>query len=228
MSYQIMMRDLPSEERPREKLMRHGPERLSNSELLAILLGSGTKSLSALRLAEHLLAKFGALRALASAGYEELMSVKGIGAAKAAGILSAFELAKRLADSTMEVREAITCPRDAADLVLSELGRADKEYFMIIMLNTKHRVIGKKVISIGHLSGSLVHPREMFKEVIRRSSAAVIVVHNHPSGDPTPSQDDVAVTKRLVEAGELLGIQVLDHIIVGDNRYVSFREQGLL
>jgi DNA repair protein RadC len=128
----------------------------------------------------------------------------------------------------MEVREAITCPRDAADLVLSELGRADKEYFMIIMLNTKHRVIGKKVISIGHLSGSLVHPREMFKEVIRRSSAAVIVVHNHPSGDPTPSQDDVAVTKRLVEAGELLGIQVLDHIIVGDNRYVSFREQGLL
>lgn len=228
MSYEIMLKDLPFEERPREKLMRHGPERLSNSELLAILLGSGTRSLSVLRLAEHLLARFGALRTLANASYEELMSVKGIGTAKAAVILAAFELAKRLADSTMEAREVITSPQDAADLVLRELAGADKEHFMIIMLNTKHRVIGKKVISIGHLSGSLVHPREMFKEVIRRSSAAVIVVHNHPSGDPTPSQEDITVTKRLVEAGELLGIQVLDHIIIGDNCYVSFREQGLL
>lgn len=228
MSYEIMLKDLPFEERPREKLMRHGPERLSNSELLAILLGSGTRSLSVLRLAEHLLARFGALRTLANASYEELMSVKGIGTAKAAVILAAFELAKRLADSTMEAREVITSPQDAADLVLRELAGADKEHFMIIMLNTKHRVIGKKVISIGHLSGSLVHPREMFKEVIRRSSAAVIVVHNHPSGDPAPSQEDITVTKRLVEAGELLGIQVLDHIIIGDNCYVSFREQGLL
>jgi DNA repair protein RadC len=226
--YDIMMKDLPSEERPREKLMRHGTDRLSNSELLAILLGSGTKSLSVLRLAEHLLARFSALRTLANASAEELMSVKGVGEAKAAVILAAFELAKRLADSNMEVREVITSPRDAADLVLRELSMADKEHFMIIMLNTKHRVIGKKVISIGHLSGSLVHPREMFKEVIRRSSAAVIVVHNHPSGDPTPSKDDIAVTRRLVEAGQLLGIQVLDHIVVGDNCYVSFREQGLL
>jgi len=223
-----MMRDLPSEERPREKLLRHGAERLSNSELLAILLGSGTKSLSALRLAEHLLTKFGSLRGLANASCEEMTSVKGVGAVKAAVILAAFELAKRLADSSMEVREVITCPRDAADLVRNDLARADKEYFMVIMLNTKHRVIGKKVISIGHLSGSLVHPRELFKEVIRRSSAAVIVVHNHPSGDPTPSREDIGVTKRLVEAGELLGIQVLDHIVVGDNCYVSFREQGLL
>lgn len=228
MSYRIMMRDLPSEERPREKLLRHGAERLSNSELLAILLGSGTKSLSALRLAEHLLTKFGSLRGLANASCEEMTSVKGVGAVKAAVILAAFELAKRLADSSMEVREVITCPRDAADLVRNDLARADKEYFMVIMLNTKHRVIGKKVISIGHLSGSLVHPRELFKEVIRRSSAAVIVVHNHPSGDPTPSREDIGVTKRLVEAGELLGIQVLDHIVVGDNCYVSFREQGLL
>ncbi|NLM39076.1 MAG: DNA repair protein RadC [Firmicutes bacterium] len=228
MAYQVRMKDLPSEERPREKMLRYGPQRLNNSELLAILLGSGTKSLSAVRLAEHLLAEFSSLRSLAGASCEELMNVKGVGIAKASVITAAFELAKRLADSEMEVREVIHTPQDAADLVLHDLSLADKEHFMVIMLNTKHRVIGKKVISIGHLNGSLVHPREMFKEVIRRSSAAVILVHNHPSGDPTPSRDDISVTKRLVEAGQLLGIQVVDHIIVGHNCYLSFREQGLL
>lgn len=222
------MRDLPDQERPREKLLHYGPGRLSNSELLAILLGSGTKSLSAVRLAEQLLTKFSSLRALANASHEELMSLKGIGLAKAGVIIAAFELAKRLSDAALEVREVISSPQDAADLVLSDLFLEDKEHFVIIMLNTKNRVIGKKTISIGHLNGSLVHPREMFKEVIRRSSAAVILVHNHPSGDPTPSKDDLDVTKRLVEAGQLLGIQVLDHIIVGHNCYVSFHEQGLL
>ncbi|NLJ74884.1 MAG: DNA repair protein RadC [Firmicutes bacterium] len=228
MTYRVMIKDLPAEERPRERLVRYGPERLSNKELLAILLRTGIKSKSAVALAESLLAKFGSLRGLASASYEELLRVKGIGPAKAADILAAFELAKRLADSRIEFKGVINSPQDAAEMVLRELSLEQKEHFMIIMLNTKHRVIAKKVISIGHLNASLVHPREMFKEAIRRSSAAVILVHNHPSGDLTPSEDDISTTRRLVEAGQLLGIQVLDHIIVGDNRYLSFREKGLL
>ncbi|HHT43382.1 MAG TPA: DNA repair protein RadC [Firmicutes bacterium] len=222
------MKDLPREERPRERLIRHGVERLANKELLAILLRTGNQRDSALSLAEKLLARFGSLPNLASASFEELVKVNGIGPAKAADILAAFELAKRLADARMEYQGVVNSPSDAAQLVLRELSMADKEHFMIIMLNTKNRVIAKKVISIGHLQASLVHPREMFKEAIRRSSAAVILVHNHPSGDLTPSRDDITTTERLREAGSLLGIDVLDHIIVGDNRYFSFREQGLL
>lgn len=228
MNKPIKMRDLPKEERPRERLIRHGAERLANKELLAILLRTGTKHESALGLAEKLLARFDSLRGLASASYEELVAVSGIGPAKATDILAAFELAKRLADSQMEFHGVVNSPRDAAQMVLRELSLEDKEHFMIIMLNAKHRVIAKKVISIGHLHASLVHPREMFKEAIKRSSAAVILVHNHPSGDLTPSKDDLTTTERLKEVGEILGIEVLDHIIVGDNRYLSFREQGLL
>lgn len=222
------MRDLPKEERPRERLIRHGAERLANKELIAILLRTGTHRKSALGLAEKLLARFDSLRGLADASYEELLEIDGVGPAKATDILAAFELAKRLADSQMEFHGVVNSPQDAAQMVLRELSLEDREHFMIIMLNTKHRVIAKKVISIGHLNASLVHPREMFKEAIRRSSAAVILVHNHPSGDLTPSKDDLATTERLKEVGEILGIEVLDHIIVGDNRYLSFREQGLL
>lgn len=224
----IRMRDVPKEERPRERLRRHGAERLTNQELLAILLRTGNRSESALALAEKLLARFGSLPHLAAASFEELVAVHGIGPAKACDILAAFELAKRLAESRMEYEGVVNCPADAAQLVLRELSLADKEHFMIIMLNTKNRVIAKKVISIGHLQASLVHPREMFKEAIRRSSAALILVHNHPSGDPTPSREDLATTERLREAGAVLGIDILDHIIVGDNRYFSFREHGLL
>jgi len=224
----IKIKDLPKEERPRERLLRHGAESLANKELLAILLRTGTREKSALYLAERLLVQFGSLRGLADASFEELLQVKGIGPAKASDILAAFQLAKRLADSRMEFHGVVNNPQDAAQMVLRELSLADREHFMIIMLNTKHKVIAKSVISIGHLNSSLVHPREMFKEAIKRSSAAVILVHNHPSGDLTPSPDDITTTKRLCEVGEILGITVLDHIIVGDNRYLSFREQGLL
>ena len=168
-TYRVMIKDLPAEERPRERLVRYGPARLSHKELLAILLRTGIKSKSAVALAESLLAKFGSLRGLASASYEELLRVKGIGPAKAADILAAFELAKRLADSRIEFKGVINSPQDAAEMVLRELSLEQKEHFMIIMLNTKHRVIAKKVISIGHLNASLVHPREMFKEAISRS-----------------------------------------------------------
>ncbi len=224
----LKIKDLPKEERPRERLIRHGPDRLSNSELIAILLRTGTRRQNALALADRLLAQFDSLVGLFSASHEELQKVEGIGPAQAAVIMAAFELAKRLSESRMELKDVISTPRDAAQMVLRELSFADKEHFVIIMLNTKNRVIAKKVISIGHLNASIVHPREMFKEAIRRSSAAVILVHNHPSGDLTPSQEDIATTERLKQVGELLGIEVLDHLIVGDNRYFSFREQGLL
>ena len=224
----VKMKDLPREERPRERLVRHGAERLANKELLAILLRTGNQQHSALALAEKLLARFNSLPGLATASYEELLTVNGIGPAKATDILAAFELAKRLSESRMEFQGIVNNPQDAAQLVLRELSLADKEHFMIIMLNAKHRVIAKKIVSIGHLQASLVHPREMFKEAIRRSSAAVILVHNHPSGDLTPSGDDIRTTERLCEVGAILGIDVLDHIIVADNRYLSFREQGLL
>lgn len=222
------MKDVPKEERPRERLIRHGADRLANKELLAILLRTGNQQESALSLAEKLLARFGSLRDLATASFEELLSINGIGPAKASDILAAFELAKRLGESRMEFEGIVKSPQDAAQLVLRELSLADKEHFMIIMLNIKCRVIAKKIISIGHLHSSLVHPREMFKEAIRRSSAAVILVHNHPSGDLTPSKADLATTERLCKVGEILGIEVVDHIIIGDNRYLSFREQGLL
>lgn len=224
----IRMKDVPREERPRERLRRHGAERLANKELLAILLRTGNQRESALTLAEKLLARFGSLANIASASFEELVAVNGIGPAKAADILATFELAKRLAESRMEFQGVVNSPADAAQLVLRELSLADKEHFMIIMLNTKNRVIAKKTVSIGHLQASLVHPREMFKEAIKRSSAALILVHNHPSGDLTPSREDITTTERLREAGAVLGIDVLDHIIVGDNRYFSFREHGLL
>ncbi|NLM69790.1 MAG: DNA repair protein RadC [Firmicutes bacterium] len=224
----MLIKDLPVQERPRERLLQYGPEYLSNRELLAILLETGTRNQSVFALADQLIAHFGSLRALACATYEEMAEIKGIGPAKAARVIAAFELTKRLSNSSLEVREVIRSPQDAADIVMDEMSLLDREHFVILMLNTKHAVIAKKVVSIGHLNASLVHPRELFKDVIKKSSAAVILVHNHPSGDPTPSEDDIRVTQRLCEAGRLLGISVLDHIVIGDKSYVSFREQGLI
>lgn len=228
MTYQVMMRDLPVEERPRERLLKNGPEFLSNRELLAVLLKTGTKDRSVLALVDQLIAHFGSLRELACASYEEMTVIKGVGPAKAGEILAAFELAKRLSNSNLQTREVINSPADAATIFMDEMRLLDREHFMILMLNTKHRVIAKKVVSIGHLSASLVHPRELFKDIIKKSSAAVILVHNHPSGDPTPSEEDIKVTSRLCEAGRLLGISVLDHLVVGDQKFVSLREQGIM
>ncbi len=222
------MKELPQTERPRERLLTVGASQLSNRELLAILIKCGTQELSVLGLADRILVEFSSLRELSGATWEELTTVRGIGKAKAAELLAALELGRRAADSSFEVRDAISKPEDAARLVMSEMRLLDREHFVVLMLNTKHKVMAKKTISIGHLDAALVHPRELFKDAIRRSSAAVVLVHNHPSGDPTPSRDDMAVTKRLCEAGSLLGIQVLDHLVVGDNQFVSLKEQGMM
>ena len=221
----IIIRDLPVSERPREKLLHHGPETLSNRELLAIILRVGTRRRSALALADQLLAYFGSLRELREARCEELQAVEGIGLAKAAQILAAIELGRRV-QASVKVPTVVRFPQDAADYMMEHLRYLDREVMRLIILDTKNQVIASPTVSVGTLNSSMVHPREIFKECIRRSAASLIVAHNHPSGDPSPSTEDIQVTKRLQRAGEILGIDVLDHIIIGDNRFVSLKEEG--
>ena len=224
----IMIKDLPMEERPREKLKSLGTGALSNAELLAILIRSGHKKESAVQVAMRILAQGGGLRSLPDLSLEELQRFKGIGPDKAVTIKAALELGCRLATSPRETTGSITNPRQAADLFMEELRYKKKEYFKILLLNTKNHVISKEEISVGSLSASIVHPREIFSTPLRKSAASIILYHNHPSGDPSPSQEDLQVTRRLVEAGNILGVGVRDHIIIGDGCYFSFKEKGLL
>ncbi len=224
----VIIRELPRQERPRERLLNEGEKALSNRELLAILLGSGARRQSALALAEQLLRKAESLRGLATMDVEELRQIKGIGLAKAAQIKAAMELARRMSLEPGYQRTVIRHPDDVAKLMMDDLRDLDHEQFKLLMLDTKHRVIKIQTLSVGDLSGTLVHPRELFKAVIRRNNAAVVLVHNHPSGDPEPSADDIDLTRRLIAGGKLLGIEVLDHVIIGDNTYVSLKQRGLV
>ena len=224
----IMIRDLPLEERPREKLKTLGAGALSNAELLAILLRVGGRNESAVQVATRILARGGGLRKLPELSLEELQENKGIGPDKAVMIKAALELGSRLATTPREESGSITNPRQAADLFMEELRYRKKEYFKILLLNTKNHIISREEISVGSLSASIVHPREIFNSPMRKSAASVILFHNHPSGDPSPSQEDLEVTRRLVDAGNILGIAVRDHIIIGDGCFFSFREKGLL
>lgn len=226
--YSVTIKDLPTDERPRERLVKYGPDVLSNAELLAIILRVGSVEYSAIGLAEHILATFNGLKGIATSSVEELSTVKGLGTAKAAQILAMVELGKRLAASVSEGRRAIRCPQDAADLLMPELRDAPQEHFKAVLLNTKGEVLKIRDVTIGTLNSSVVIPRDLFRIAVANNSASVIVAHNHPSGDPAPSRDDINVTKRLVEAGEIVGIEVLDHIIVGDGRWISLKERGLM
>ncbi len=228
MEYRLTIKDLPEDERPREKLRAHGVEQLSVGELLAIVIGSGTPTETAVGLADRLLISFGGLRGLLQAGAVELMEIRGIGLAKAAQICAALEIGRRIAVLSPEVRQAVNTPSDVSKMLMPQMRYMDKEHFQVLFLNTKNQLLGKKVVSIGSLNASIVHPRELFRESIRYGSAAVILVHNHPSGDPTPSQEDLTMTRRVAEGGRLLGIEVLDHVIIGDNRFVSLKERGLM
>lgn len=225
---QLLIRDLPCEERPREKLLMLGAGALSNAELLAILLRSGSARESAVQLAVRLLSRSGGLRFLPDLSLEEMEEIKGVGPAKAIQIKAALELGRRLATLPPDEAESITSPQRAAALFMEQLRYKRKEHFMILLLNTKNHVISKEEISIGSLNASIVHPREIFNIPLRKSAASVILVHNHPSGDPSPSQEDLEVTRRLVEAGNILGIAVRDHLVIGDGCYFSFKEKGLL
>ena len=227
-SKQLMMKDLPKDERPREKLMNHGAEALSNAELLAILLRTGTQEESVMRLAERILIEAGedGLGGLAHSSIESLMKRKGVGEAKAITIAAALELGKRVAIGDSKKRVVIRSSDDIANYMMPRLRYCDREHFYAILLNTKNHIIASPLISIGTLSESLVHPRELFKEAINHSSSSIILVHNHPSGDPSPSREDIMMTRRIIEGGRLLDIQILDHVIIGDNTYISLREQG--
>jgi len=225
----ILVRDLPAEERPREKLLQEGPAALSNTELLAVLLRTGTADRSALHVAEEVLACYRerGLCGVAFLSPEDLSKIRGVGRAKAASILAAVEFGRRLASARARV-EAVHSPEDAARFAMPRLRFEQREHFAVMLLNRKNHILAMHDISIGSLSSSIVHPREVFRAAIRYAAAAMIVLHNHPSGDPTPSREDIAVTRRLVRAGELLDIPVLDHIIIGDNKFHSFKEKGMI
>ena len=226
--YHVRIREIPTDERPRERLLHYGADALSTSELLAILLRTGTEQRSAIGLAEHLLSTFGSLRGVASATIEEISQIHGLGPAKAAQIKAAIEFGRRLVADSPEERAKIRSPQDVYNLLGPSLRDQRREHFIALLLDTKGGVLRTCTISVGDLSSSVVHPREVFTEAVRRSAASLIVAHNHPSGDPTPSPEDAAVTHRLCEAGELLGIELLDHVILGDNRWISLKEKGLL
>ncbi|MFD2681439.1 RadC family protein [Bacillus seohaeanensis] len=223
-----MIKDFPQDEKPRERLVANGPESLSNQELLAILLRTGTKSESVLQLSNRLLQKFEGLRLLKDASLEEITETKGIGAAKAVQIMAAVELGRRISNLSYDDRYIIRSPEDGANYVMNDMRFLSQEHFVCLYLNTKNQVLHKQTIFIGSLNASIVHPREVFKEAFRRSAASIICIHNHPSGDPTPSREDIEVTKRLVECGKIIGIEVLDHLIIGERKYISLKEKGYL
>ncbi len=219
----VAIKDLPVELRPRERLRAHGAAALSPAELLAIVVGSGSGRTSALDLGTRLVQRFGGLVALARASLDEVTGVEGVGAAKAVQILAALELGRRLSEPAPARRVVRTASDVAA--VCAPMRRLDREHFRVLLLNTRHEILDVVDVSVGGLASAPVHPREVFKEAIRRSAAALILVHNHPSGHPEPSREDVLITEQLRAAGRLVGIEVLDHLIIGERTYTSLREQ---
>jgi DNA repair protein RadC len=220
--------DLPLSERPRERLQKYGSESLSAQEILALILGRGIAGESVMVTAQRLLSRFGNLKALASASLEELSQVKGIGLAKASQIKAAFELASRIgADSEAAARPLLKTPEDVFKLIGTSLKGKKQEHFLLVLLDTRSRLIKLAPLSVGSLDSSIVHPREVFREAVSASAASVILAHNHPSGDTTPSEDDIELTRRLARAGELMGIDVLDHVIVAGSSYLSLKREGL-
>jgi len=228
----FLIRDLPEGERPRERLSQLGADALRNAELVAILLRTGTKGVSAIKIAENLLQKFGTLDALARASLLQLRQIKGIGPDKAIALKSAFTLAKRMAQELHGDAPLLDTPERVADFLREENRLYEVEHFQVILLNTRRRLIRLEQVSQGTLDTILVHPREVFKAAIGGNASAVVLAHNHPSGDPNPSNEDIKVTRDIIRAGELLRIPVLDHIIIGRSElvngkdYTSLRDLG--
>jgi DNA repair protein RadC len=221
------VKEWPEDERPRERLILHGASSLSEAHLLAIIIRNGRAGRSAVDLGRDLLERFGSLAGIEQAGIRELCSVVGIGPAKAAEIKAAIELGRRHQKPSL-AGASFCSSEDVASYYRPRMKDLKKEMFRCALLDTKNKIIRDEIVSIGSLSASIVHPRDSFKMAIRESAAAVIFIHNHPSGDVKPSQEDIALTRRLVQAGEVLGIQVLDHIIVGDGSHFSFKDNGMI
>lgn len=219
--------DLPKSERPRERLQKHGAEALSSQELLALIIGRGVSKKSVMTIAQELLSKFGNIKAISEATLEELSQIKGIGFAKAAQLKASFELARRKDEHDGE-RLSVKSHQDVIKVVRQRLKDKKKEQFLVLCLDTRNNLIRICTISIGTLDANLVHPREVFKEAIQSLASSIILVHNHPSGNPEPSEADIDITKRIMETGKIVGIDVLDHIIVADNKSFSFKEKGLV
>lgn len=219
--------DMAVGERPRERLLDYGERALANAELLAIALRTGVGGENVVRLAERLLSQFGGLPGLARATIAELQTVNGIGPAKAVEIKAALELGRRLLASTPQERPKVTTPADAANLLMSEMTFLEQEHLRVVLLDTRNRVLATPTIYVGSLNTSVIRIGELFRQAIRNNAAALIVAHNHPSGDPAPSPEDIHVTRKLVEAGKLLDIEILDHIVIGRQKFVSLKERGL-
>lgn len=219
--------DLDYHERPRERLAKLGAHVLSTAELLAILIRVGVKGENAIQVGQRLLNDFGGLTGLQRASYDEIRRQHGLGPAKAAQIKAAIDLGRRLSVQTPEDRPTIHCPEDAADLVRYEMAALEQEQLRVLILNTRNQVLQTTTVYQGSLNSSQVRVGELFKTAVRRNAAALIVIHNHPSGDPSPSPDDIAITRAIIEAGKLLDIQVLDHLIIGQGRFVSLKKRGL-
>ena len=232
MTANVRIHDLPAQDRPRERLAANGAEKLSNAELVAILLRTGLKGMSAIHVAEQLLRQFGSLENLARAPLEELRKVKGIGRDKAVTLKAAFTLARKMAEELRHESPVLDTPERIADLLREDHRHATAETFQVVLLNTRRRLIKVETLSQGTLDTILVHPRDVFRSAITANAAAIVIVHNHPSGDPTPSEADIKVTRDLIRAGQLLKIDVLDHVILGratperSKEYASLRELG--
>ncbi|HEX9146903.1 MAG TPA: DNA repair protein RadC [Candidatus Binatia bacterium] len=224
------IRDWPTEDRPREKLLDKGADALTDTELLAIILRIGNASTgeSAIDHARQLLSRFGGFKGIDQAGASELSSVKGIGPAKIAQIKACLEIGRRLGNHRWQAGQALRSSEDVFRHFRDSLEKEKREMFYVVLLNNKNKKIRDVKISEGSLTASLVHPREVYNPVIRESAAAVIFVHNHPSGDPAPSQEDIEITRRLKEVGDVMGVRVLDHVVIGHDRYFSFSDKGML
>lgn len=225
--YKIRISDMKKEERPRERLLKYGQGSLSDSELLAIILRIGSKNENALNMAQRILSEYN-LKQLSQVNLKELMRIKGIKESKASQIAACFEIARRLETFQDVEKPKISSPLDVYRRVYPGLREQKQESFIELCLDTKNQIVKEAVISVGTLNANIVHPREVFKMALAESAASIIVAHNHPSGDPAPSREDIEITKKLIEAGKIIGIDVLDHVIIGDGRHFSMKEEGYI
>jgi len=228
LEFNYRISDMPRDDKPRERLAKQGSEALTNGELIAILLRTGVKGKNAIQIANNLLFKYKGLRGIYRAPFSELCGEFGLGLAKAATIKAAIELGHRLSLESPDEKHSISSPKDAADLLLHSMGGLEQEEFRIMLLDRRNKMITTETLYRGSVSSSQIRIAEVFKEAVRKNCSAIILFHNHPSGDPDPSNDDISVTRGIIQAGKILEIEVLDHIIIGNNRWYSMKEHGVV